>query len=315
MEKIQHKVWVEKYRPTKLSGIILPSALRTYFENMIKSGFVSNMTLFSSSGGTGKSSLMRVLCNELNIEDYLYINVSKDGSIDIVRDTITKFVTTCSISGNQKIVLLDEIESAGGGGTAFQNSLRAFIEHFSSNAAFVLATNNPSRIIPQLLSRCPVVDFSMTSKESKSEIAPLMFRRLCGILKNEKVQFEEPTVVKLVEKYYPDMRSMIGALQRISLSTGIVNDEVLKESTDLTTFYDLLLQKKVMDCRKFLIEGGFEYANMYSYLFRDFVPMIKDGNAQNEVIILIGKYMFYHSSSVDPEVTFTALMCELIKRI
>ena len=111
---IESLLFTEKYRPKTIQDMILPERLKNRFENGI--GELNRILLYSDSPGTGKSSLAKVLVSQFGHLS-LYINASRDSSVDIIRDEITDFCAnrTSITSGNvikSKIVILDEIDGA-----------------------------------------------------------------------------------------------------------------------------------------------------------------------------------------------------------
>ena len=307
-----HFIWAEKYRPPNIKGMVLTDSTRKFFENMVASGVIPHMTLYSTSPGTGKSSLAQALCNDCGIKEYLYLNASKEGNIDVLRKEITQYVSVLSMVDSKKVVFLDEISHSS---DKFQNALLTDIEKYSENCSFILTTNNINKIVKSLLSRCPVQDFNMTDKKTKEELLPLIIKRLCGILTREKINYDSSVVNQLAEKYYPDMRSMISKLQADTIKYGSITQNILLDSCDHTNLYDMILSKNIQSARKYLIESGVDYDEMYTNLFREFIPLIKETDKQNLLIVLLAKYSDMSSRAIDKEIIFTACMIELIKII
>ena len=124
-------LWVEKYRPRKIDDCILPKDQIDYFKQMVAKGEIQNM-LLCGSAGTGKTTVARALCEELNT-DYIVINGSEESGIDVLRTKIKSFASTVSFTGNTKVVILDEADYLNPNST--QPALRGFIEEFSSNCS------------------------------------------------------------------------------------------------------------------------------------------------------------------------------------
>lgn len=99
-------LFVEKYRPSKIDDCILPVSVKTELAAYIASGEINNM-IFSGTAGVGKTSVAKAIANELNA-DLLYINMSSDTGIDVVRNQIVQFASTASFEGNLKIIIGDE---------------------------------------------------------------------------------------------------------------------------------------------------------------------------------------------------------------
>jgi DNA polymerase III delta prime subunit len=214
-------LWVEKYRPRKLSDCILPADQKKIFEEMVSKGEIQNM-LLCGSAGVGKTTVARALCEELET-DYIIINGSEESGIDVLRTKIKQFASTVSFSGKTKVVILDEADYLNPNST--QPALRAFIEEFSSNCRFIFTCNFKNRIIPPLHSRCAVIEFKIT-KEDKPKIASKFFNRIKQILQNESIESDLKVVAKVIEKHFPDYRRILNELQRYS-SSGLIDEGIL----------------------------------------------------------------------------------------
>ena len=214
-------LWVEKYRPRTIDSCVLSVDLRRYFKGILKKKEIQNM-LLSGSAGTGKTTVARALCEELNT-DYIVINGSEESGIDVLRTKIKQFASTVSFTGNTKIVILDEADYLNPNST--QPALRGFIEEYSSNCRFIFTCNYKNRIIQPLHSRCSVVDFKIP-KQEKPKIAASFFEHILKILNNENVKFVDKVVAKVVEKHFPDYRRTLNELQRYAQS-GVIDEGIL----------------------------------------------------------------------------------------
>ena len=101
-------LWVEEYRPKTIDDCILPASLKTLFQSFIDKGEISNM-LFSGTPGVGKTTVAKALCEQMNC-DWIMINGSEEGGIDVLRNKIKNFASTVSLSGGKKVVILDEAD-------------------------------------------------------------------------------------------------------------------------------------------------------------------------------------------------------------
>ena len=197
------KIWVEKYRPAKLDDIILDE--RTL--NIVKEfkNEIPNL-LFVGNPGTGKTTLARVIVNDILGCNYLYINASDESGIDTIRHNITNFAQTKSFDGGIKVIILDE---ADGLTTQAQSALRNTMETYAKYCRFILTANYKHKIIPALQSRCQ----SLTIKP----VVGLAVKRCYNILKNENVKIPEEQkkkFVQLIKRHFPDLRKTINELQK-----------------------------------------------------------------------------------------------------
>lgn len=313
-KQLAYTLFVEKYRPENVNQMLLPPDIKKYFLNMVKEKEIPNLLLFSSSPGCGKSSIAKALANDIK-SDYIYINISLDRGIDTLRNRISKFATSYSMfgenEGGKKICILDEFDGAT---PELQAAMRGFMEEFQDSCRFILTCNYFTKIIEPLKSRCQLVDFNMMDIESQKALKPQIVKRLCGILKYENIDFKPEIIVKLVDTFYPDIRRMISLLQQYSKTAGMIDSGVFKVDNVDTEFYQMILNRKLRDARKYVLERNYNYDELYSKLFNEFVPML-DREKQGEAIVTLSEYQFKSSFSIDKELNFTACLLELISII
>ena len=104
---------------------------------MVSGGSAQNL-LLCGPAGTGKTSVARALCNDIDAE-YILINCSEDGNIDTLRTKIRSFASSVSLNGNSKVVILDEFDYSNA--NSIQPALRGAIEEFASNCRFIMTCN------------------------------------------------------------------------------------------------------------------------------------------------------------------------------
>lgn len=101
-------LWVEIYRPKTVEECILPASIKQTFQEYVNQKQIPNLML-AGSGGCGKTSIARALCEEVGC-DYIIINGSDENGIDTLRNKITNYATSVSLSGGRKVVILDEAD-------------------------------------------------------------------------------------------------------------------------------------------------------------------------------------------------------------
>lgn len=299
--------WVEKYRPAKLDEVILTAENKNILVSFLKKDEIPNL-MFCGHSGIGKTSTAKVLIKELDAE-FIYQNCSEVG-IDTVRNLITNFSRTKSFNGKKKIVLLDEVD--GMVSIEAQRSLRNVMEEYASHCRFILTCNYKHRVILPLQSRCQSIDLM-------PEITDVL-KRCYNILKLEKIAIDEENktrLVVLVKKLYPDIRKCINELQKYS-STGTLQVPDLTLNDEFSDkLIRLIIDKKVFQARKYIIENEASFKGDYASLMRGLFDSVYSGsyplNEQQKKLWLIniGEFIYRSSFVLDPEINFYCLVLAL----
>jgi DNA polymerase III delta prime subunit len=305
----EHFIWVEKYRPRKIDDCILPESQKEYFKQMVAKGEIQNM-LLCGTAGTGKTTIARALCEELQT-DYMIINGSEESGIDVLRTKIKQFASTVSFSGNTKVVILDEADYLNPNST--QPALRGFIEEFASNCRFILTCNFKNRIIPALHSRCAVIEFKIPNID-KQKIASQFFNRVVNILVNENIEFDKKVIAKVVEKHFPDFRRTLNELQRYSQSGCI--DEGILVSVSEANMKDLVGAIKDKDWKK--MRGWVvnnldnDPVSLFRKIYDTFVPLT---NQVPQLVLTIADYQYKSAFVADQEINLVACLTEIMASV
>ena len=301
-------LWVEKYRPKTIAETILPEKLKSVFEQIVASGELPNM-LFTGTAGTGKTTVAKALCNQLNL-DYILINGSEEGNIDTLRGKIKQFASSVSLQGGYKVIILDEADYLNPQST--QPALRGFIEEFSKNCRFILTCNFKNRIIQPLHSRCGVYEFNT----SKKDLAPLCMQfldRVCMILDETQVKYQKGDLANLIMKHAPDWRRVLNELQRMSVAGSIV------VSTDKTDSYDVLFQhlkeKDFKKMRQWVVNNiDTDASAIFRGLYDKMIDHLKPQGVPQMVLIL-ADYQYKHAFVADHELNVVACLTEIMANV
>ena len=301
-------LWAEKYRPQSVRDMVLPEKFKKFFEDCVSKKQIPNLLLYSTSPGSGKTSIAKAICSDLNA-DYIYINISEDSGIDTLRSTIRNFASTKSAFGGTKIVILDEFDFAG---PNLQAGLRGAVEEFHKQCRFIITCNYISKIIPALRQgRFMEFDFSMTDKETTEEMIPKHLKRFESLLKFEKVEYDKDVLKEIVTKNYPNMRKTIALLQQQSAMYGMIGPNSLKSNKVSSELYDFILRGDFTEARKFIIESAYDPDELYPALYREFVPMLNKKH-QAQTIITLAQYQNMSVSAIDKELNLAACILEII---
>ena len=304
-------LWVEEYRPKTIDDCILPDSLKTLFKSFIKKGELSNL-LFSGTPGIGKTTVAKALCEELNC-DWIMINGSEEGGIDVLRNKIKNFASTVSLSGGKKVVILDEADYLNPQST--QPALRGFVEEFHKNCRFILTCNFKNRIIEPLHSRFSNIEFKVNPKD-KPKLASRLFERAIFILKEKNISYEDKVLVELITKHFPDFRKLINELQRYSVS-GSIDAGILVNVSDenLKTLITHLKNKEFSDMRKWV---GNNLDNDPVKIFRKIYDTLYSNLEPSTIphaVLIIADYQYKSAFVADQEINLVACLTELMSQV
>ncbi len=303
-------LWVEKYRPQKIADCVLPNELKETFEKIVESGELPNM-LFSGTAGTGKTTVAKALCNQLDL-DWILINGSEEGNIDTLRGKIKQFASTISLQGGVKVVILDEADYLNPQST--QPALRGFIEEFSNNCRFILTCNFKNRIIEPLHSRCGVYDFN-TSKKNTALLMQQMFERFCFILNEQEIAYDNKDLLPIISKHGPDWRRCLNELQRVAV-LGFNSVESLDFSTgSFDALFGYLKEKDFKEMRKWVVNNIDIDA---SAIFRGLYDRMSDKvepQSIPQLVLILADYQYKHAFVADHELNVVACLTEVMANV
>ena len=304
-------LWVEKYRPSKISECILTEDLKKTFQQFVDDKHIPNL-LLSGGPGVGKTTVAKAMLNEIGAT-FMMINGSEESGIDVLRNKIKNFASTVSMDGNRKFVILDEADYLNPQST--QPALRGFIEEFHKNCGFILTCNFKNRIIEPLHSRCSVVEFRIPTSE-KPTLAGQFFKRVQDILAQENVQYEPKAVAGVVEKHFPDWRRVLNELQRYSAS-GMIDAGILVNISetnmkDLATF---LKEKDFKSIRKWVANNlDNDPARMYRKIYDTLYEEVQPATVPH-LVLATADYSYKSAFVADQEINMLAYMIEVMTQV
>lgn len=305
------KLWAEKYRPSTIDDLIIDDSTKEMLKEWIDKKDLPNLGLFGMTPGTGKTSLARSLTNDIGGE-LIYINASNENGIDVIRNKLSRFASTSSFNGGQRIALLDE---ADGLTQASQESLRAFIEEFSQNCRFIITGNYKNKVIEPLLNRLNNIDFDNIFYTHRRELAKRILERCEFVLKNEGITYEVETVKKVIRKTYPSLR---GAIVDLHLNTkqGKLSDDIetIAGSNQYTNIINSLSRRDYQECLK-CIKRMSDPRSFYDYLFKNIDTIFIDrGTCIADAIMVIYQFLVDFDKIRDPEISLSAFCATILSK-
>ncbi len=304
-------LWVEKYRPQTVADTILSDNLKSTFQKIVESKEIPNM-LFTGTAGTGKTTVARALCNELDL-DYILINGSEEGNIDTLRTKIKQFASSVSLQGGYKVVILDEADYLNAQST--QPALRGFIEEFSNNCRFILTCNFKNRIIEPLHSRCSVYEFN-TSKKDLQGLCAQFLKHIQKILDKENIGYDQMVIVDLIMKYVPDWRRVLNELQRYSIS-GRIDAGILVNLSD-KSFDDLfsyLKSKEFKKMRQWVVNNiDTDASSIFRGIYDRMIDKVKPQSVP-QLVLILADYQYKNAFVADMELNVVACMTEIMANV
>lgn len=301
------ELWVEKYSPTTIDEYVFKDQnQKKKIKQWLDDGALPHM-LLSGSPGTGKSTLINVLLNELKVHEFdiLRVNASRDNGVDFIRETITRFSETMGY-GAMRYVFLDE---ADGLSPEAQGTLRGTIEKYAKSVRFLLTCNYPHKIIPALHSRCETGRIVIEKLDSAE-----FYTRLINILDMENIAIDPDALESIVKATYPDLRRGISMIQANSVEGRLEFTEATENVSDYILDMVALFRsgrfKEARDliCKQARID---EYEDIFRFMYRNLEIWGTEEEKQNDCILAIRDGLVKHVSCADPEINLSATFVQL----
>lgn len=310
-----NRLFTEKYKPKKVDDLVLPDRVRSRFSQ----GIQQHM-LFYGSPGIGKTSSAKALVNEFE-HDYLYLNASRETSVDVVRNKIVDFCSTRSIMGEVgkfKVVIIDEGDGAS---DQFYKALRATMEQFESNTRFILTCNYINKIPDPLQSRfgAGMINFDF-NQEEEVEMKKGCIKRVFDICKEEKLEIEKEALIELTQRQFPDIRRMLNTVQAYQLEgkTKITKDDVKKFNSIYKDIYELVFNNldPVKNYEYLMSNYSNRVDEVLASLGREFIEYLKMEqstylHAIPQIAETVAEYQAKRTQVIDPALAMLACVYSL----
>lgn len=301
------KLWVEAYRPTTVDGyVFVDQAQREQVEAWIRDGSIPHLML-SGSAGTGKTTLAKILINELGIDEYdvLYANGSKEARKVEWVDKLVSFCQTMPY-GKFKVVLIDEADYMNP--TTVQPALRNLMEDYSQTVRFILTCNYPHKIIAPLHSRCQ--GFHVVKTDHTEFTA-----RAATVLVTEGIEFDLDVLDSYVKATFPDLRKCLNLLQPNSqLGTLLPPSAADKSARDWKLdCVDLFKKGRIREARTLLCQSSTpeESDEIFRWMYDNLDLFGSTVEQQDQAIVIIRNGIVNIPLIADQEINLSATLIEL----
>jgi len=303
---MEHLLWTEKYRPTKVEDCILPDRLKKVFQEFVNQKEIPNL-LLSGGAGVGKTTIAKAMCNEVGC-DFMIINGSDENGVDTIRVKIKNYASSLAFFGGRKVIIIDEADYLTANAQAI---LRNAIEEFANNCSFIFTCNYKAKIIEPLHSRCAVVDFNLKADE-KTQMASAFFKRIEHVLDSEKTEYDKKVVAELIKKHFPDFRRVINELQRYA-KLGKIDVGLLSQIADISIadVVKYLKTKYFTAMRKWAATSDGDHTTIYRKLYDGMYEFLKP-QCIPQIVVILADYQYKQAFVADREINLVACLTEIM---
>ena len=306
-ESVNHTLWTEKYRPTKLDDYVGNEHLKTKVAGYLENDDIPHLLLFGRAG-TGKTTLAKLIVKSIDC-DYMIINASDENNVEMVRTKVKNFASSMGFK-KFKVIILDEFDYMS---KEAQAILRNLMETFSAHCRFILTCNYVEKVIDPIQSRCQ--SFQIVPP-TKKDVA----MQISKILKNEEIEFEVKDLVPIIDAAYPDIRKILNTCQLNSNKGKLMVDvQNLLDNDYKAKIIEILSSKddkrnKYMKLRQTIIDSKVtDFTDLYTTLYNKVEEY--GGENTSNVILLLGDGVNKSATAIDKEIIAAATLIQILNII
>lgn len=307
---MSYQAFYRTYRPQKFSEVVGQKAVIKTLRNALSENKIAHAYLFCGPRGTGKTTMARLFAKALNCEegighecdvcqnciavktgshpDVFEIDAASNSGVDSVRDLIDQ-VRYQPILGRYKVYIIDEVHNMSS--SAF-NALLKTLEEPPANVVFILATTEPQKVLPTILSRVQRFDFTKVSDED-------IISKMSEILEKENVTYEEGSLELIARLADGGVRDALSILdQVVSYSGDNISIEVINTLFGLLNVKDKLdfVRKigskdlaSVINTAKDMYSRGIDIVKLHDDLIKIFKDLLVFGMTKDESLLTVLK--------------------------
>ena len=303
-QEVNNSLWVEKYRPRKLTEYVGNEHLKQKVSDYLQSGDVPHL-LFFGKAGTGKTTLAKLIVNSINC-DYIIINASDENNVDTVRNKVKGFASTIGFK-DMKVIILDEFDYMTPNAQAI---LRNLMETFSKHCRFILTCNYVEKVIDPIQSRCQTFQIVPPTKKDVAV-------QISQILGKEGIGFQPADLVPIIDSSYPDIRKIINTCQLNSTkgqlkldTTSVIDSDIKSKVVEILKSSDAK-PNKWKNIRQAVADARIQdFTELYTFLYEK----VDDygGNNTSNIILILSESQHKDALVVDNEITFMSCIIQIV---
>ena len=232
-----YKALYRRYRPSKFEDFAGQKQVVEIIQKAIKNSKVAHAYLFCGPRGTGKTSMAKMLAKSVNCTnenkpcemcenciqannnihgDIIELDAASNNGVDQIRDIIEKS-KYLPVIGKYKVYIIDEVHMLT---SSSFNALLKILEEPPTHVIFILATTEPHKILPTIISRCQRFNFLKVNNED-------IVKRMMNLLEKENVIYTIPALNSIAELSGGGVRDALSLLEQVVATGNEVNEEMV----------------------------------------------------------------------------------------
>lgn len=304
-----NSLWNEEYRPETLDDCIIPDRIMSVLKGYVKKSDVPNL-LFYGPAGCCKTTTAKAIVNTLDAE-YLFINAADETGKGDILSKVVPFATGISAYNPDvpKIIIMDEGDRLS---PAAADSLKTYMELYSSNCRFIFTANTPSKIIKPIHSRCLCFDFNIQGSE-KPELMTKFLKACMKMLSDKNIVYDTKALQLAIFKDFPDYRSIVNNLQAYAIAHDCIDEGIATfgEVELVTPLYTFIKAKNFEGARKWLYESNYSQEEIFRALWKGLSQNV-DTKLIPACILILADYQSKAGNAIIPQVNILACIIEMM---